>query len=51
MRAGCVRVSALTGTRHPEITFVVIHFSMRYSAEELRHFFAGVQLGNVVPWI
>ena len=38
-------------TRHPDITFIVIHFSMRYSAEELKVFFGKVQLPNVVPWI
>lgn len=35
----------------PGTTFVVTHFSLRYSDEEVRQFFGGMEgLGNVVVW-
>lgn len=36
---------------HPETTFVLTHFSHRWSVEEISKFFANEDLANVVPWI
>jgi len=36
---------------HPNITFVLIHFTHRYSEKEIREFFAKENLGNVVPFV
>jgi ribonuclease Z len=35
---------------HPSVTFVLIHFSLRYRDEEIDEFFAGEQVSNAVPW-
>lgn len=39
-----------TITAHPEITFVLIHFSLRHSDREVIEFFEREQLPNVVVW-
>jgi ribonuclease Z len=38
---------------HPEVTFVLMHFSHRYGAKEIHDFFQAEEnyLPNVVPWI
>ena len=36
---------------HPDTTFVLTHFSHRWSTEEVGDFFAREDLPNVVPWI
>ena len=36
---------------HPNTTFVLIHFSMRYSNKEISEFFASEAVPNVVPFI
>lgn len=36
---------------HPDITFVLIHFSHRYSEEDIRSFFAKEKLANVIPFV
>lgn len=36
---------------HPEIIFVLIHFSHRWNATEVQEFFQTENLPNVVPWI
>jgi ribonuclease Z len=36
---------------HPDITFVLIHFSSRYTDEEIREFFKDKKLDNMVIWI
>eukprot|EP00026_Physarum_polycephalum_P017099 Phypoly_transcript_18198.p1 GENE.Phypoly_transcript_18198~~Phypoly_transcript_18198.p1 ORF type:complete len:253 (+),score=21.57 Phypoly_transcript_18198:95-760(+) len=35
---------------NPQTTFVIIHFSLRYSNEEIHSFFTKENLPNVVPW-
>lgn len=35
---------------HPEVTFVLIHFSLRHSDREVVEFFARERLDNVVVW-
>ncbi|CAF1250050.1 unnamed protein product [Didymodactylos carnosus] len=39
-------------TSHPENTFILIHFSLRYSAEEIRSFFLTEEnrLHNIIVW-
>ncbi|AEO69093.1 uncharacterized protein THITE_15187, partial [Thermothielavioides terrestris NRRL 8126] len=38
--------------RWPRTVFVLVHFSLRYSDEEIRRFFRGREgLGNVVVWV
>ena len=37
--------------QHPQITFVLIHFSMRYRPEELRAFFDRQPYKNIIPFI
>ncbi|CAF5127747.1 unnamed protein product [Rotaria sp. Silwood1] len=37
--------------QHPEIIFVLIHFSQQYKSEEIREFFRKLNLPNVVPFI
>ncbi|CAF1184895.1 unnamed protein product [Adineta steineri] len=37
--------------QHPEITFVLIHFSQQYKSERIREFFQNLNLPNVVPFI
>lgn len=36
---------------HPETTFVLIHFSRRWSAQEIADIFIKENLPNVIPWI
>jgi len=36
---------------HPTITFILIHFSMRYSNEDILNFFKSENLPNVLPWV
>ncbi|MEL6341880.1 MAG: hypothetical protein AAFV53_02030 [Myxococcota bacterium] len=36
---------------HPQTTFVVTHFSLRYRSAQIRSFFDADPLPNVVPWI
>jgi len=36
---------------HPDITFVLIHFSHRYSQADIRTFFNNEGVGNVVPFV
>ena len=36
---------------HPRTYFVLIHFSLRYSSEEIRDFFEKESLTNVLPWV
>eukprot|EP01127_Copromyxa_protea_P020458 TRINITY_DN6857_c0_g1_i1.p1 TRINITY_DN6857_c0_g1~~TRINITY_DN6857_c0_g1_i1.p1 ORF type:complete len:322 (+),score=32.26 TRINITY_DN6857_c0_g1_i1:21-986(+) len=36
---------------HPNVTFVLIHFSHRYSERKVREFFANENLPNVVPFV
>jgi ribonuclease Z len=36
---------------HPEINFVLYHFSQRYKADEIAAFFAALDLKNVTLWI
>ena len=36
---------------HPETTFVLTHFSHRWTAQEIANFFVEEGLPNVVPWI
>jgi ribonuclease Z len=36
---------------HPDTTFVLTHFSHRWSTSEVADFFAREDLPNVVPWI
>jgi ribonuclease Z len=36
---------------HPNVTFVLIHFSHRYGEKEIREFFAKENLVNVVPFV
>jgi len=37
--------------QHPEIIFVLIHFSQQYKSEQIREFFRKLNLPNVVPFI
>ncbi|CAF3296966.1 unnamed protein product [Rotaria socialis] len=37
--------------QHPEIIFVLIHFSHQYRSKEIRDFFRNLNLPNVVPFI
>jgi hypothetical protein len=37
--------------QHPEIIFVLIHFSQQYKSEKIREFFRNLNLPNVVPFI
>ena len=37
--------------QNPHITFVLIHFSIKYRPEELKSFFADQSLKNVIPFI
>ncbi|CAF2772418.1 unnamed protein product [Rotaria sp. Silwood2] len=37
--------------QHPEIIFVLIHFSQQYNSEQIRDFFRQLNLPNVVPFI
>ncbi|CAF3042517.1 unnamed protein product [Rotaria socialis] len=37
--------------QHPEIIFVLIHFSQQYKSEKIRYFFRQLNLPNVVPFI
>jgi ribonuclease Z len=37
--------------QHPHITFVLIHFSLKYRREELQTFFANQPLKNIIPFI
>lgn len=36
---------------HPDITFILYHFSSRYKKEYIKDFFDGLVISNVVPWI
>tara|TARA_R110002050_G_scaffold124016_2_gene242965 strand:+ start:186 stop:758 length:573 start_codon:yes stop_codon:yes gene_type:complete len=36
---------------HPDTTFVLIHFSKRYSEQEVADFFLKESLKNIVPWV
>eukprot|EP01029_Cantina_marsupialis_P030439 TRINITY_DN824_c0_g1_i15.p1 TRINITY_DN824_c0_g1~~TRINITY_DN824_c0_g1_i15.p1 ORF type:complete len:323 (+),score=56.26 TRINITY_DN824_c0_g1_i15:57-971(+) len=36
---------------HPEITFVLIHFSNRFKPHHVKEFFGKEDLPNVVPWV
>ena len=36
---------------HPETTFVLIHFSHRWSVQDVSDFFRKEALSNVIPWI
>lgn len=36
---------------NPEKTFILYHFSQRYSKKELYEFFENIAMHNVVPWI
>ena len=38
-------------TSHPDIIFVLIHFSSRYTDEEINEFFKDKKLDNMVIWI
>eukprot|EP01120_Amphizonella_sp_Union-15-10_P015590 TRINITY_DN8055_c0_g1_i1.p1 TRINITY_DN8055_c0_g1~~TRINITY_DN8055_c0_g1_i1.p1 ORF type:complete len:283 (-),score=45.42 TRINITY_DN8055_c0_g1_i1:137-985(-) len=38
-------------TSHPLATFVLIHFSLRYTNAQIEKFFEDVNLKNIVPWI
>ncbi|CAF4367431.1 unnamed protein product, partial [Adineta steineri] len=37
--------------QHPEINFVLIHFSQQYKSEQIRAFFQNLNLPNVVTFI
>jgi ribonuclease Z len=37
--------------QHPHITFVLIHFSLKYRRQELQNFFDNQSLKNVIPFI
>jgi len=37
--------------QHPEIIFILIHFSQQYKSEQIREFFRKLNLPNVVPFI
>jgi hypothetical protein len=37
--------------QHPEIIFVLIHFSQQYKSEQIKEFFRKLNLPNVVPFI
>jgi hypothetical protein len=37
--------------QHPEIIFVLIHFSLQYKSEDIKEFFRTLNLPNVVPFI
>lgn len=37
--------------QHPHITFILIHFSLKYRREELEQFFTNQSLKNVIPFI
>lgn len=37
--------------QHPEITFVLIHFSLKYRREEIVKFFTEQSLKNVIPFV
>jgi len=37
--------------KHPEIIFILIHFSLRYTNTEILKFFAQYSLSNVVVWV
>lgn len=36
---------------HPEITFILIHFSSRYTDEEINEFFKDKKLENMIIWV
>jgi ribonuclease Z len=36
---------------HPEITFILYHFSLRYKKEYIKEFFDDLAIANVIPWI
>jgi ribonuclease Z len=36
---------------HKETTFVIYHFSMRYTTEYIKNFFETKNIANVIPWI
>lgn len=42
---------AKVASENPQVTFVLIHWSMRYSEEDIANFFDGGKPANVVPWI
>jgi hypothetical protein len=37
--------------QHPEITFVLIHFSQQYTVPQIKEFFTKLNLPNVVPFV
>ena len=37
--------------QHPDVTFVLIHFSMKHKREEIQRFFENQALKNVIPFI
>ena len=37
--------------RHPETTFVLTHFSHRWTTQQVADFFAQQNLPNVIPWV
>jgi ribonuclease Z len=38
-------------TDHPNINFILYHFSQRYKKSEIKEFFDNKKLPNVIPWI
>lgn len=36
---------------HPEITFILYHFSQRYQKAEIAEFFTRLDIKNIIPWI
>jgi ribonuclease Z len=36
---------------HPQTTWVLIHFSHQYRAEQIKEFFAKLDLPNVIVWL
>lgn len=36
---------------HPTNTFILIHFSLKYSVEKIKEFFVSHSHSNVIPWI
>jgi len=37
--------------KHPEITFILIHFSLRYRDSEISEFFLSQKIDNVICWV
>jgi len=37
--------------KHPNITFVLIHFSLKYKNTEILEFFNKCDLKNIIPWV